>query len=71
MIQAMIICPETGRAVPSGFVFGDLASFDGTILSNNTVECVACGKHHIVDNSTVKAFPSEPVKAITRGASAH
>jgi hypothetical protein len=60
MINAMITCPKTGKAVPSGFVFGTLAAFDGTKLENNVVQCSECGENHVVDNTTVKAFPSEP-----------
>jgi hypothetical protein len=59
MIQAMIICPKTQKAVRSGTVFGNLAAFDATELENNTVRCSACGEQHLVDNSTVKAFPQE------------
>ncbi len=59
MFQAMIICPKTGKAVPSGIAFGNLAAFDGTTLTNNVVRCAACGENHIVDNSTVKVFPQE------------
>jgi hypothetical protein len=60
MINAMITCPKTGRAVPTGIVFGSLAAFNGTTLKGNTVRCAACGDMHLVDNSTVKIFPSEP-----------
>ncbi len=60
MVQAMITCPSTGRSVPTGIVFGDLATFEGTTLIGNTVRCSACGEAHLVDNSTVKVFPSEP-----------
>lgn len=60
VIQAMIVCPETGRAVPTGIVYGSLAAFEATKLSNNTVKCAACGETHIVDDSTVKVFPQEP-----------
>jgi hypothetical protein len=60
MIQAMITCPKTGQAVPTGFVFGNLAAFDGTKLEHNTVQCAACGEMHLVDDSTVKVYPSEP-----------
>jgi hypothetical protein len=60
MIQAMITCPKTGKAVPSGIAFGNLAAFDATTLKNNTVQCSACGESHLVDDSTVKVFPSEP-----------
>ncbi|HZY95614.1 MAG TPA: hypothetical protein VFE35_00780 [Candidatus Cybelea sp.] len=55
----MITCPKTGRAVPTGIAFGNLAAFDATALANNTVQCAACGETHIVDNSTVKIFPQE------------
>lgn len=55
----MIICPSTGKAVRSGLVFGDLATFEATTLTNNTVRCTACGEQHLVDNTTVKAFPQE------------
>ncbi len=60
MINAMITCPKTGKAVPSGIVFGSLAAFDAAILENNVVRCTQCGESHLVDNTTVKAFPSEP-----------
>jgi hypothetical protein len=60
MIQAMIVCPKTGRAVPSGIVYGSLAAFDQTKLTNNRVKCAACGETHIVDDLTVKVFPQEP-----------
>jgi hypothetical protein len=60
MINAMITCPKTGRAVPTGIVFGSLAAFDGTTLKDNTVQCAACGEPHLVDDTTVKVFPSEP-----------
>jgi hypothetical protein len=60
MFQAMITCPKTGTAVPTGFVFGNLAAFDGTTLVDNTVHCAACGDEHLVDNATVKVFPQEP-----------
>jgi len=60
MIGAMITCPKTGKPVPSGFVFGNLAAFDAAILENNMVQCTECGENHLVDNATVKAFPSEP-----------
>lgn len=60
MINAMIACPKTGKAVPSGIVFGTLAAFDAAILENNVVRCSECGENHLVDNATVKAFPSEP-----------
>ncbi len=56
----MIVCPETGRAVPTGIVFGSLAAFDATTLVSNSVKCGACGHSHLVDNSTVKVFPQEP-----------
>ncbi|MFY9719717.1 MAG: hypothetical protein WAK16_08730 [Candidatus Cybelea sp.] len=46
--------------MPTGFVFGTLAAFDGTTLVNNTVHCAACGDEHLVDNATVKVFPQEP-----------
>lgn len=59
MIQAMIVCPKTGRAVPTGMAFGSLAAFDATTLVNNSVTCAACGEAHLVDNSTVKVFPQE------------
>ncbi|MFZ0575186.1 MAG: hypothetical protein WB644_02685 [Candidatus Cybelea sp.] len=58
MITAMITCPRTGKAVPTGFSFGNLAAFDSAILENNQVRCSACGEMHLVDNKTVKAFPS-------------
>lgn len=60
MFQAMMTCPKTGKAVPTGIAFGTLAAFDGTTLANNTVQCVACGEGHLVDNTTVKVFPQEP-----------
>lgn len=60
MIQAMIVCPKTGKAVPTGFAFGSLEVFDATTLTNNTVTCAACGDTHLVDDSTVKLFPQEP-----------
>jgi hypothetical protein len=60
MIQAMITCPTTGKSVPSGIAFGSLAVFDATTLVNNVVKCAACGEEHLVDNTTVKVFPSEP-----------
>jgi hypothetical protein len=60
MIKAMITCPTTGKAVFSGMAFGNLAAFDGVKLENNVVQCTECGESHLVDNSTVKAFPSEP-----------
>lgn len=60
VIQAMITCPTTGKVVPAGMVFGTLQAFDQTILENNSVQCAACGQPHLVDNSTVKVFPSEP-----------
>jgi hypothetical protein len=56
----MITCPTTGKTVPSGIVFATLAVFDETTLLNNRVGCAACGQAHLVDNSTVKVFPSEP-----------
>ena len=59
MIQAMILCPKTGRAVPTGIVFGSLAAFDATTLANNSVTCAACGDSHLVDDTTVKIFPQE------------
>ncbi|MBV8154216.1 MAG: hypothetical protein JOY98_07340, partial [Candidatus Eremiobacteraeota bacterium] len=37
-----------------------LAAFDATTLVNNYVQCNLCGERHLVDNSTVKVFPSEP-----------
>jgi hypothetical protein len=40
--------------------FANLQVFDQTILENNSVQCAACGRSHLVDNSTVKVFPSEP-----------
>jgi hypothetical protein len=46
--------------VPTGFTFGNLAAFDSTILENNHVQCSACAEMHLVDNKTVKAFPSPP-----------
>jgi hypothetical protein len=55
----MITCPQTGKAVPTGFAFGSLAAFDETTLINNSVRCQACGEPHVVDNSTVKVFPNE------------
>jgi hypothetical protein len=58
VITAMIKCPRTGKAVPTGFQFGTLAAFDATVLENNHVRCSACGEMHLVDNKTVKAFPS-------------
>jgi hypothetical protein len=57
MVQAMIICPKTQKAVPTGIVFGNLAAFDAATLKNNTVRCAACGEPHLLDDSTVKAFP--------------
>lgn len=60
VIQTMITCPTTSKVVPAGMVFGTLQAFDETILENNTVQCAACGQSHLVDNSTVKVFPSEP-----------
>jgi hypothetical protein len=60
MVNAMITCPKTGKAVPSGIVFGSLATFDETTLINNVVRCTECGEGHLVDNTTVKVFPSEP-----------
>jgi hypothetical protein len=60
MIQAMITCPRTGRPVPTGLTFGTLTAFDSTILENNSVHCPSCGEMHLVDNTTVKVFPSEP-----------
>jgi hypothetical protein len=60
MVQAMITCPTTGRAVPTGIVFGTLAAFDSTTLENNVIGCRECGEKHLVDNSTVKVFPQEP-----------
>ncbi|MBV8283003.1 MAG: hypothetical protein JO175_00045 [Candidatus Eremiobacteraeota bacterium] len=60
MIKAMIICPTTGRPVFTGLAFGSLAAFDATTLVNNYVQCNLCGERHLVDNSTVKVFPSEP-----------
>jgi hypothetical protein len=60
MINAMITCPTTGKAVPSGITFGTLAAFDAAMPSNNVVKCAACGQGHLVDNSTVKVFPKEP-----------
>jgi len=60
MIQAMIICPKTHKPVKTGIVFGSLAAFDATTLKNNTVRCAVCGDSHLVDDSTVKVFPSEP-----------
>ncbi len=59
MVEAMILCPTTGRAISTGMVFGNLAAFDGTILENNHVRCSECGQQHLVDNTTVKAFPKE------------
>jgi hypothetical protein len=59
MFQAMITCPTTGKSVPTGFAFGDLAAFDSTTLVNNTVRCKECGEGHLVDNTTVKVFPNE------------
>ena len=63
MVRAMIICPKTGKAVPSGFTFGDLTSFDSATLVNNYVQCASCGEMHLVDNSTVRVFPSEDLRA--------
>ncbi len=60
MINAMILCPKTGKPVRSGIVFGSLAAFDATILENNVVRCTECGENHLVDNTTIKAFPNEP-----------
>lgn len=59
MVEAMIVCPSTGRAVRTGFVFGSLAAFDATTLQNNHVQCSECGEMHLVDDATVKAFPKE------------
>jgi hypothetical protein len=59
MVNAMITCPRTGKSVPSGIVFGSLAAFDAAILENNVVRCTECGESHLVDNATVKVFPSE------------
>lgn len=59
MFQAMITCPKTNRAVPTGMAFGSLAAFDATTLVNNVVRCRECGENHIVDNTTVKVFPKE------------
>jgi hypothetical protein len=59
MFQAMIVCPKTGKAIPTGFTFGSLAAFDATTLTNNTLQCAVCGETHVVDNSTVKIFPQE------------
>jgi hypothetical protein len=56
-MRLMINCPKTGKAVPSGFGFGDLASFDSATLVGNYVQCTACGEMHLVDNTTVKVFP--------------
>jgi hypothetical protein len=60
MINAMITCPKTGKPVPTSIRFGTLAAFDAVILENNVVRCNECGENHLVDNTTVKAFPSEP-----------
>ena len=59
MVEAMVVCPSTGRAVRTGFVFGNLAAFDAVVLQSNTVLCTECGEKHLVNNSTVKAFPKE------------
>lgn len=59
----MILCPKNGNAVPTGFSFGDLATFDATTLVNNYVQCGSCGEMHLVDDSTVKVFPSEDLRA--------
>lgn len=59
MFQAMITCPQTGRAVPTGFAFGSLAAFDETTLTNNSIQCRECGEPHRVDSSTIKVFPNE------------
>lgn len=58
MVRVMITCPKTGKAVPSGFGFGDLASFDSARLIGNYVQCTDCGEMHLVDNETIMAFPS-------------
>jgi hypothetical protein len=57
MIQAMITCPRTGKAVPTGFKFGNLAAFKAMTLTNNKVKCAACREMHLLDDSNVKAFP--------------
>jgi hypothetical protein len=57
-MKAMITCPTTGKTVPSGLGFSDLASFDSNKLIGNYVRCSACGEMHLVDDTTVKVFPS-------------
>lgn len=63
MVKAMIKCPVTGAAVFSGIAFGTLAQFDAAKVENNTVGCPSCKGTHLVDNETVKAFPSESLIA--------
>jgi hypothetical protein len=58
MLYAMMICPKSGKAVRTGLRFGSLKQFDATTLRGNRVRCTDCGEMHLVDDSTVKVFPS-------------
>jgi len=58
MIEAMIICPRTGKPAHTGMAFGNLAAFDSATIVDNYARCSECGEMHLVDNSTVKVFPS-------------
>jgi endogenous inhibitor of DNA gyrase (YacG/DUF329 family) len=45
MSTVMIKCPETGKAVSTGFAM-DKRTFENATMSNNSVHCPACGKDH-------------------------
>ena len=44
----MIQCPNTGKAIPTGFDM-DKTSFQSSTLNRNSVGCPACGKTHTWD----------------------
>lgn len=48
MLQAMIVCPKTGKRIPTGVVFGDRETFErqSVVLKQNTVQCPECGVPH-------------------------
>ena len=44
--RVMIKCPATGQVVPTGMVMTP-QSFASSVLTNNSIQCAACGKMHV------------------------
>ncbi len=53
MPMLMIVCPRTGKYVPTGIAM-DLVSFQNSSFSGNSIQCPHCGEHHVWGSEEVR-----------------